>query len=301
MGFNSSGEHSRVSLPTIETLVQRAGRLLAIPRVVGEVLRRLDDPNSRQSDIAKVLEQDPALVAILLRLANSPAFAPARTVDSVERALMLLGREHLRRLVIAGAVTQASERLPVQDLLPLELFWRHSSYCAVIARLLAERCAPALAGTVFLGGLLHDLGQLILFSQEPQAAHQAFLRSLGDPETFSPQDAERAELGFDHAELGGVLAERWGLPESLAACLRYHHAPRDAPEEHRLAVALVHVANSCAHLAEFDSRDLHDAPPIEPEALARLNIQAEALLELIETAQHQVLAVEALRNPKLAD
>ena len=290
-----------MSQPTIEAMVQRTGRLLAMPRVVGEVLRLLDDPNSRQADIAHLLQQDPALVAILLRFANSPVFAQARTVDSVERAVMLLGREHLRRLVIAGAVTQASERLPAQERLPLEVFWRHTSYCALIARLLAERVAPGLAGTVFLGGLLHDLGQLILFSQEPQAEHQAFLRSLGELATFSPQEAERAELGFDHAQLGGALADHWGLPESLGACLHYHHAPLEAPEEYQIAVGLVHIANTGAHLAELDSRDLRDAPPVEPAIMARLGIQPETLLELVETAQHQILAVEALRNPKLAD
>jgi HD-like signal output (HDOD) protein len=286
---------------TLDTLIQRTGRLLAIPRVVGDVLRLLDDPNSRPGDIASKLAQDPALVVIVLRLANSPAFAQARTVDSVERATMLLGRDHLRRLVIAGAVTQASDRLPKQKLLPLEVFWRHSSYCAVIARLLAEQEAPALAGTVFLGGLLHDLGQLILFSQAPEEAHHAFLRSLSEPDLVSPQDAERLELGFDHAELGGALAERWGLPDILCACLQYHHAPSAAPEAFRLPVVLVHIANTGAHLAELDSRDWHDAPPLEPGALEQTRLRPEAVMDVVETAQHQVLAVEALRNPSLSD
>lgn len=286
---------------TIETLVKRTGRLLAIPKVVGDVLKLLDDPNSRQPVIASLLAQDPALVVIVLRLANSPAFAPARTVDSVERAVMLLGRDHLRRLVIAGAVTQASDRLPAQTLLPLEVFWHHSAYCAVIARLLAELESPALAGTVFLGGLLHDLGQLILFSQEPEAAHQAFLRSLGEPEAVTPQDAERAELGFDHAQLGGALAEHWGLPDILCACLRFHHDPLKAPDAFRLPVILVHLANTAAHLAELDSRDWRDAPPVDPGVWPLIGIRPEAVLELLEQAQFQVLAVEALRNPRLND
>lgn len=286
---------------TLDILVKRTGRLLAIPRVVGEVLKLLDDPNSRQSVIANLLAQDPALVAIVLRLANSPAFAPARTVDSVERAIMLLGRDHLRRLVIAGAVTQASERLPTQNLLPLEVFWHHSAYCAVIARLLAELESPSLSGTVFLGGLLHDLGQLILFSQAPEAAHLAFLRSLGEPDAFTPQAAERTELGFDHAQLGGALAEHWGLPDILCACLRFHHDPLMAPEAFRLPVLLVHLANTGAHLAELDSRDWHDAPPVDPDIWSRVRAGPETLLDLVEKAQHQVLAVEALRNPSLID
>lgn len=286
-----------MSAVTVESLVRNTGRLLAIPRVVGEVLSLLDDPNSRQADIANRLAQDPALVAIVLRLANSPAFAPARTVDSVERALSLLGREHLRRLMIAGAVTQASERLPVQNLLPLEVFWHHSAYCAVIARLLAERDSKALAGTVFLGGLLHDLGQLVLFSEKPEAAHRAFLSSLESPVQLSPQAAERAELGFDHAELGGALAEHWGLPEVLCACLRYHHDPLAAPAPHAKAVALVHLANTGAHLAELDSRDWGDAPPVESAVWERVAVTEADLLASVEQAQYQVAAVEALRNP----
>lgn len=292
-----SGGHARQTPLTLDALVQRTGRLLAIPQVVGEVLRLLDDPDSRQSEIAARLAQDPALVAILLRLANSPAFAPARTVDSVERAIVLLGRDHLRRLVIAGAVTQASERLPAQNLLPLEVFWRHSAYCAVIARLLAEMTAPALAGSVFVGGLLHDLGQLALFSQAPEAAHRAFLRSLSEPSAVTPQDAERAELGFDHAELGGALAERWGLPDVLCACVRFHHTPLAVPEPHALPVALVHLANTGAHLAELDSRDWSDAPPVESKLWKRLDLGPESLWRILEQAQYQVLAVETLRNP----
>ncbi|AHF03539.1 histidine kinase [Marichromatium purpuratum 984] len=286
-----------MSAMTIEGLVKNTGRLLAIPRVVGEVMKLLDDPDSPQREIASRLEQDPALVAILLRLANSPAFAPARTVDSVERALALLGREHVRRLVIAGAVTQASDRLPVQNLLPLEVFWHHSAYCAVIARLLAEERSRALAGTVFLGGLLHDLGQLVLFSEVPEEAHRAFLSSLDAPNEISPQAAEQVELGFDHAELGGALAERWGLPESLCACLRYHHAPLEAPAEHFEAVAIVHLANTGAHLAELDSRDWNDAPPIVPEVWERVRVTPEQLLASLDAAQYQVCAVEALRDP----
>ena len=244
-----------------------------------------------------MLEQDPALVAIVLRIANSPAFAQVRTVDSIERAIILLGLEQVRRLVIAGAVTQASERLPKQEMLPLEAFWRHSSYCAVIARLIAESEKPSLAGTVFLGGLLHDLGQLVLFSQAPGEAHNAFLRSLSEPTMISPQEAERMELGFDHSELGGALAERWGLPEVLSACLRYHHCPLDAPSAVRLPVVLVHIANTCAHLAELDSRDWRDAPPVASEVMALVKMTPDSLLGLIEAAQQQILTVEAMRQP----
>lgn len=286
---------------TIDSLVKSTGKLLAIPRVVGQVLRLLDDVDSSQAAIAKCLAQDPALVAMLLRLANSAAFSPSRTVDSVDRALALLGRDQVRRLVIAGAVTSATDKLPAQQLLPLEFFWRHSAYCAVIARLLAEESARQLQGVVFLGGLLHDLGQLVLFSQVPEESQRAFLNSLGAPQSISPQSAEHDQLGFDHAELGGALAEHWGLPHLLCDILHYHHAPAAAGEDSRAAVALVHIANTGAHLAELDSRDWGDAPPIDPSVWPLLGLSSDVVFPAIEQAQYQVLSVEALHDPTLAD
>lgn len=293
-------EHSEtVAILTLDQLVESTGRLLAMSRVVGEVLKLLDNGNSTQAAIANCLAKDPALVVMLLRLANSPAFAAARHVDSVERALTILGREQVRRLIIAGAITRASDRLPTQHLVPLETFWRHSAYCAVIARLLAEadERTQALGSTVFLGGLLHDLGHLVLFSHNPDESERAFLSSLSAPEAVSPEAAETAELGFNHAQLGGALAEHWGLPAVLCAVLRHHHAPLTAPPAHQLAVGLVHLANTAAHLAELDSRDWHDAPPIDPQVWTLTQLQPQDVLDTLEPAQYQVLAVEALRDP----
>ncbi|MBB1126664.1 HDOD domain-containing protein [Thiospirillum jenense] len=293
-------EHSEtVAILTIDQLVESTGRLLAMSRVVGEVLKLLDNSNSTQVAIANCLAKDPALVVMLLRLANSPAFAAARHVDSVERALTILGREQVRRLIIAGAITRASDRLPTQHLIPLETFWRHSAYCAVIARLLAEADGrtKSLSSTVFLGGLLHDLGHLVLFSHNPDESERAFLSCLTAPAMISPEAAETAELGFNHAELGGALAEHWGLPTVLCAILQFHHAPLSAPPEHQLAVSLVHLANTGAHLAELDSRDWDDAPPVDPPVWAFTQLQPQVLLDVLEAAQYQVLAVEALRDP----
>ncbi len=282
---------------TLEARVQSANQLLAMPRVLSEVTALLDDEDATSARIATSLGRDPGLVALVLRIANSPAYAQARTVDSVERAITLLGRETLRRLVVTGAITRATSRIPDQERLPLEVFWRHSAYCAVIARQLADRVLPRQAGSVFLAGLLHDLGKLLLFTQSPEAAHRAFLSSLDVGDALTPQAAEREQLGFDHAELGGALAGHWGLPEILVACVAGHHNPSAAPDEYRMAVMLVHLANTGAHLAEIDSRDWDDAPPVDPAAWEALGLAPEALLEAIEQAQHEVVDVEALCAP----
>ncbi|WP_018869119.1 MULTISPECIES: HDOD domain-containing protein [unclassified Thioalkalivibrio] len=284
---------------SLEARVEAADRLLAMPQVVFEVSRLLDDDESTQPQIAAALGRDPGLVAHVLRLANSPAYAPSRAVDSIERAVAMLGRDVLQRLVVASAVTRSMNTLPEQERLPLETFWRHSAYCAVIARQLAQAVAPRAAGVVFLAGLLHDLGKLLLFSQSPEAAHRAFLASLDTAQGPSPQAAEREQMGFDHARLGGALAERWGLPEALVEGIAWHHDPLSASDRHRPSVALVHLANTGAHLAEIDSRDWADAPPLEEQAWSIAGVSPEMLLQAVEDAQHEVLAVQALSDPEV--
>lgn len=282
---------------SLEARVQSADKLLAMPQVVFEVARLLEDDDATAARIASSLGRDPGLVALVLRIANSPAYAPARPVDSVDRAIAMLGRDALQRLVVASAITRATASIPDQERLPLEVFWRHSAYCAVIARQLAMRVSPRQASGIFLAGLLHDLGKLLLFSQSPESAHRAFLSSLDVGDGLSPQGAERAQLGFDHAQLGGALAAHWGLPELLVDCLAGHHQPLQAPERNRTAVMLVHLANTGAHLAEIDSRDWADAPPVDPAVWDALHLAPEVLLSAVEEAQHEVLAVQDLCDP----
>ncbi|WP_019625907.1 HDOD domain-containing protein [Thioalkalivibrio sp. ALJT] len=282
---------------SLEAQVRSADKLLAMPQVVFEVARLLEDDNASAAQIAASLSQDPGLVALVLRIANSPAYAPARTVDSVERAITMLGRDALQRLVVASAITRATASVPDQERLPLEVFWRHSAYCAVIARQLAIRLLPRQVGGIFLAGLLHDLGKLLLFTQSPESAHRAFLSSLDASDGLSPHAAERAQLGFDHAQLGGALAEHWGLPELLVDCLAGHHQPMQAPERNRTAVMLVHLANTGAHLAEIDSRDWADAPPVDPAVWEALHLDPGVLLTAVEEAQHEVLAVQGFCDP----
>ncbi|WP_018868701.1 MULTISPECIES: HDOD domain-containing protein [unclassified Thioalkalivibrio] len=282
---------------SLKARVQSADKLLAMPQVVFDVARLLEDDASTPGQIASSLGRDPGLVALVLRLANSPVYAQSRSVDTVERAVNLLGRDTLQRLVVAGAITRATGNIPDQERLPLEVFWRHSAYCAVIARHLADRVLPRQSGSVFLAGLLHDLGKLLLFTQSPEAAHRAFLSSLDIGDGLSPQGAEREQLGFDHAELGGALAAHWGLPDGLVACVAGHHHPRSAPEAYRTEVTLVHLANTGAHLAEIDSRDWADAPPVDAKVWEMVGLGPDDLLQAVEAAQHEVVDVEALCAP----
>ncbi|ANB02169.1 HDOD domain-containing protein [Ectothiorhodospira sp. BSL-9] len=277
---------------SIEELVEQGAGLVSLPAVASRLNAMVDDDESTAADIGRVISQDPALTIRLLQLANSPFYGLSSRIDTITRAVQVIGTRQIRDLVLATTVTKVFDGIP-NDLMSMEDFWRHSIYCGLVARLLSEDLKMRDGETMFIAGLLHDIGRLLIFNREPDEAHEAFLLGLQNAGRMPPQKAERDVLGYDHAQVGGELAAHWHLPEKLLACIRYHHEPA-AAREHQTAVALVHIANTVAHMAEVDTRDPRDAPPIEAEAWERSGLDPSVLPSIIDRAQHQVVEVEAL-------
>lgn len=280
---------------TLDELIEQTSGLVSLPAIAVRLNELVEDPNTSTADIASLVGQDPSLTLRLLKLANSPLYGFSRSVDTISRAITVIGAARIRDLVIASTVPRAFDAVS-SPLLSLEDFWRHSIYCGLAARLLAEGVLSHRGETVFIAGLLHDIGRLLIFNREPDEAHQAFLLALQAAAELGPQEAEHQVLGYDHAEVGGELAARWKLPASLQECIRYHHRPSSA-REYPVEVSLVHMANTVAHMAELDTRDERDAPPVEPVAFERTGLRPVDLKTVVERAQQQVLEVEALLFP----
>ncbi|WP_018954969.1 HDOD domain-containing protein [Thioalkalivibrio sulfidiphilus] len=277
---------------TLDELLEQTEGLVSLPAIAVRLNELVEDPKSSTADIASLISQDPSLTLRLLKLANSPLYGFSTSVDTITRAVTVIGAGRIRDLVIATTVPKAFDGVE-NPLLSLEDFWRHSIYCGLAARLMAEQVMPKRAETVFIAGLLHDIGRLLIFNREPDEAHQAFLLALQKSSELGPQSAEREVLGYDHAEVGGELAARWKLPVSLQECIRWHHRPGDA-RDYPMEVALVHMANSVAHMAELDTRDARDVPPIEDIAFERTGLTRASLGPVVEQAQQQVVETEAL-------
>jgi putative nucleotidyltransferase with HDIG domain len=250
-----------------KSLVANAAGLASLPEVVARVIALADDPNSTASQFDSVISRDPNLAARLLRIANSPYYSLTGEIDTIARAVTVVGTRHIRDLTLGVAAIRTFSGIPM-ELVSMEDFWVHSLYCAHLSRWLAAG-VPRMEDTVFVGGLLHDIGQLLLFIQLPDESREALWMVSEGPDDLSMDAAERQVLGFDHTEVGAELARQWHLPQALLECIAWHHQPGRASPGHAREAAIVHVANSVAYLAETDSTDLFAGPPIL-ESAARL-------------------------------
>lgn len=227
---------------SLTTLVDTAEHLVSLPEVVMRVNELVDDRRSSAYDIGRLLEQDVALTARLLKIVNSPYYGFPSTIDTVSRAIAIMGTQDLRDLVLAtAAVPTLTELCGETD--ELCNFWQHSLYCAVVARLLAERRRDPHPERLFVAGLLHDIGWLLMYHAEPELVRTC--RQRFQPDDTSPLPIEHDVFGYTHADAGAELARRWRLPDSLIACIQDHHEPIPG-SRYASDASIVHIANCVA-------------------------------------------------------
>lgn len=229
---------------TIDAIVERIDVLPRLRDSALHLVTVISDPASTIQQIVEGIRYDDMITAQVLRLCNSAFFGLARKVASLDDAIRYLGTTKVLQLVMA-AHTQSMLSKPQEGygLAPGAL-WLHSVGVALAGQMLAQRFAAGHAGVVFTSGLLHDIGKTVL--NEYVAAEYVGIARMVSEGGVSFLEAERAILGFTHAEIGERVAERWSLPEETVRTIRYHHEP-DKLEPPDPVVDAVHLADSiCA-------------------------------------------------------
>jgi putative nucleotidyltransferase with HDIG domain len=276
----------------IVELVQGVGGLVTLPDVFIRINQLVEDPNSTTTEIAKVVGQDPSFTARLLRVANSAYYGLSSTVDTVSKAVSIIGTSQIRNLALSTSVASTFAGLP-NDLVSMDNFWHHSLYCALAARILARRARKCDPEAVFTAGLLHDIGELVIFNRLPEQAKESLLLVLDSADELPVYEAERQIIGFDHAQVGGELARQWHLPPMLEECIAYHHSILDA-QRHPRETALVHLANILALMAEVDTLDTSDVSPVDPRAWEITGLAEDIIEPTVREAQEEIAEAEKL-------
>lgn len=269
-------------------LVSEVERLVSFPAAAARIADVAARPESTARDVGHAFATDPALTARVLRVAGSALYG-GTAPDSIERAVNVLGRRRVAELALGVSAIHAFDGIPV-EVVSMTDYWSHSIQCALLAEEVARAGRPAFAESAFTGGLLHDIGQLVLFTRAGDNERKALLDVAAHGEEISLADAENDVLGFTHMEVGLELAGAWNLPRSLTAVIGHHHRPEDATA-HTELVAIVHLANSLAVLAETESSDLDSAPRIWPGAWDRAGVRPSIVPELLSRAAERFDAV----------
>jgi putative nucleotidyltransferase with HDIG domain len=275
-------------------LVKGSLRLVALPETCARLTSLVDDPRSTGAMVAQVIGTDPGLCARLLRIANSPFYGFPSRIDTLERAVTVIGMHALRDLVLASSVIRIISRIGIVDMRP---FWRHSLICGLASRALGARCGATRLESLFVAGLLHDIGQVIILMKLPEIAREMRVRAIDcDVPLY---ELERAVLGFDHADVGAELLRQWLLPESLWQAVKYHHGPMT--RHPTLGASIVQAADVIAHLFIEPLPAGDPSPEIVTERIttplrALLALDAADLLDLRREvlAQFQGLGDELL-------
>ena len=238
------------------TISERLGlveSLPTLPEVVSRVVEMIDAPETTSEMLAEVVGADAAIVARLMRVANSILYSGARgATDSLDEAIMRLGFAGVRDLVLTTGVIETFDT-KVADF-DYQGFWQHCATTGMAAGDLAAFAAKAgrptstpgnMSGPYFLAGLLHDLGVMACLDRLGSDYQLVLEKNTSAQEPLYV--TEREVMGFDHAQVGAALAQRWELPEAVAAAAEWHHVPMEAPEPYRDLASLVHVADWFTH------------------------------------------------------
>lgn len=226
-------------------VLKRVKDIPSLPRFVVETLGKLDDPKSSATDVGQKLSLDEGLVVRVLRLANSAYYGLSRKITGISEAISFLGFKTVRSIVLAASVYKFMDSAFSGYALDRGSLWRHSQSVAATSRYLAEKLKKIDPEEAYIGGMMHDIGKIVL-NDYVRFGYGIILRMVEDDKVSFCQ-AERRVLGFDHAQVGGLVLEQWNLPDSYARVASFHHAPWELPSDRadcQPVVDTVHVANA---------------------------------------------------------
>ena len=239
----------------------------------------MDNPNSDIGDFSEVVGCDPNLAGTVLKVVNSAFFGFPGQIDSISRAVNLLGIGPLHDMVL-GASAMAALDYP-NDIVPLKTFWRCSLFSGVLARLLANQLNIRKSDSLFVIGLLHEIGHLIIYSKYPEHAKQTIASQRETNQMIHV--AEQSALGFHYGQVGARLMAQWPLPLNFQVITYYQPTPAYAPE-HPLATAVLHLAHGYAHDIYSETGQTLEQL-ILPDAWEILNLMPEQIETTLEKAQ----------------
>jgi HD-like signal output (HDOD) protein len=273
-----------------------------LPVVLNNIMKAVSNELVSASDLADFISKDPAIANKVLRLANSAYYRSSGKVDSIMRAIVVIGFNEIVSLAISMGVFSTLSKSNLHGLLDPNDLWLHSIGCSFAAKELVRKSASKSTNVqrfmpgnqsqeaqVFLSALMHDVGKVIFAVYFPEEYRTVLTEAK--KEKVPLYQKERQVLGLDHARLVGLIMERWNFPESISLPCAYHHNPLVCPNPHKMNAMAVQLAGFLCHKAEIGQ----SGDPVEGYSVGvreALSLTSGEIKAIIEHLREQRPAIE---------
>lgn len=282
----------------VRVIAENANSLYSLPDVALRINELINAGDATNYELEEIILHDPALTVRVLKIANSSYFGFPRKVDTISRAIVLIGQKELRNLAIATSVAATFKGISAR-LVNMEIFWYHSVTCGVITRLIAAHLNRNEPERFFIAGLLHGIGKLVFFSQFPKESER-ILRLENQSDEVVTQ-AEQEIFGFTYAELGAELLRQWQLPDNIWKMVAFQLDPfKDS--SYTEDACILHVAANIANCIEpcaIRAVNLNEIKPTyKIEAWNQLDLNPEITQTIMGETGLQIFEVLAIIKPE---
>jgi putative nucleotidyltransferase with HDIG domain len=263
----------------LQQLMVRVDDLPTLPETFLRITQIVNNPRASAKDLAAVIGDDQVLTARLLRLVNSSFYGFPQKVSTVTGAIVLLGFDAIRSLLLSSSVFEIFPGKRRKNQHELAALWDHALGCAVAAKVIGGRLRYDNIEELFVGGLLHDIGKIVEMVYLPGDFNK--VRNLVKEKDLLILEAEREVLGVSHAEVGTLLASQWRLPQKLVKVIETHHSPEEAANFGKEA-SVVHLADILCRALELGSGGDPLVPPLSSFSWTTLGLEQGVLASIME-------------------
>ena len=261
-------------------VLENVNNLPSAPVILAQVSRLLDREDSNATDLSNLISKDQGLVTKILVIANSPLFGIPRRVSTIDFAIVILGFNQIKNIVISLAMMEAFKSIKGKEF-NQKKFWQHSILSAYLSKKIADDLGYYFSGDAFTAGLLHDLGIPLIFKFLNESYIEIYNRAKKSEESFGKY--EREILGTTHAEIGRFLIDKWGLPESLAEVTEFHHTPEKSRDDFKEIAYVVHLADYILNFIDIGGFDWDQSYELDEAVFDVLKLSGRDYLDgLIE-------------------
>jgi putative nucleotidyltransferase with HDIG domain len=265
--------------PDIDKFIGSLEKLPTLPMIYTKLQRLLQSPETTIHAISTVISEDQVIAAKVLRIVNSAFYGYPQKIGNLNRAIVTLGFNVIKNLVLATSVWDMFQKIQAGPQFDKENFWRHAIGCAVASRVVAEAAAIKNPDEVFTGGLLHDIGKIIPAIHYPEKFSEVLV--MVEQNALTMSEAEKKIFGFDHAQIGAVIAVKWGFPQETIQMIAQHHI-----SEFSLTIpkstAAVHFGNILAMALGLGSGGEKYLPPLANRVWETLGLNLSSLELIME-------------------